>query len=249
MLELYHAEPGANSLRPLIVLKEKGIDFVSHYVNLLLFEQHAPAFVAINPNGQVPALVHDGELITESAVIGEYLDDVFHEVALRPHDNAQRARMRIWTKFCDEYFNGAVSMLGWHGMVRRIAQNIDEDQLEAVLSRIPLKEQRDKWATIAGDSFTEAELAESRRRIEVSVAKMEAILARSEWLAGPTYSLADINTLGIAGYIPRMMPELMNDQATPGCMRWLAEINARPGVQAALAMPNRLEETFKALGV
>ena len=249
MLELYHAEPGANSLRVLIVLKEKGIDFVSHYVNLLLFEQHAPEFVAVNPNGQVPVLVHDGEVITQSAVIGEYLDDVFHDVPLRPHDSAQRARMRIWTKFCDEYFNSAVSMLGWHGMVRRIARRIDKDRLEEVLSRIPLKEQRDKWATVAGESFSEEELAESRRKIGVSVARMEDILSGSEWLAGPTYSLADINTLGIAGYIPRMLPEVMNAGDTPHCMRWIEQMNARPGVQAALAMPNKLEETFKALGV
>jgi glutathione S-transferase len=69
MLELYHAEPVANSMKPLICLHEKGLDFVSHYVDLLRFEQHAPEFVKINPNGQVPVLVHDGNAITESTVI------------------------------------------------------------------------------------------------------------------------------------------------------------------------------------
>jgi glutathione S-transferase len=48
MLELYHAEPVANSMKPLICLKEKGLDFVSHYVDLLRFEQHGPEFVKIN---------------------------------------------------------------------------------------------------------------------------------------------------------------------------------------------------------
>jgi hypothetical protein len=60
MLELYHAEPVANSMKVLLCLKEKGIEFTSHYVDLLRFEQHQPEFVAINPNGQVPVLVHDG---------------------------------------------------------------------------------------------------------------------------------------------------------------------------------------------
>ena len=74
MLELYHAEPVANSMKVLLCLKEKGIEFTSHYVDLLRFEQHQPEFVAINPNGQVPVLVHDGATITESTVINEYLD-------------------------------------------------------------------------------------------------------------------------------------------------------------------------------
>ena len=51
MLKLYHAEPGANSLKSLIPLKEKGLEFESVYVDLHKFEQHDPAFLAINPEG------------------------------------------------------------------------------------------------------------------------------------------------------------------------------------------------------
>ena len=93
MVELYHAEPVANSMKVLLCLKEKALPFVSHYVDLLRFEQHRPEFVAINPNGQVPVLVHDGAVINESTVINEYLDEVFPAVALRPADPAARARI------------------------------------------------------------------------------------------------------------------------------------------------------------
>ncbi|MDB6008734.1 MAG: glutathione S-transferase, partial [Gammaproteobacteria bacterium] len=51
MLKLYHAEPVANSVKVLICLKEKRREFVSHYVNLLRFEQHEPEYLAINPDG------------------------------------------------------------------------------------------------------------------------------------------------------------------------------------------------------
>jgi len=74
MLELYHAEPVANSMKTLLCLKEKDLKFHSHYVDLLRFEQHRPEFLKLNPNGQVPVLVHNGAVITESTVINEYLD-------------------------------------------------------------------------------------------------------------------------------------------------------------------------------
>jgi len=57
VLHLYHAEPVANSMKSLLCLKEKGLDFHSHYVDLLRFEQHGADFVKLNPNGQVPVLV------------------------------------------------------------------------------------------------------------------------------------------------------------------------------------------------
>jgi len=248
MLELYHAEPVANSMKPLICLKEKGLDFVSHYVDLLRFEQHDPAFVKINPNGQVPVLVHDGAVITESTVINEYLEDVFPEVPLRPADPVARARMRVWSKFVDEYFCPALSMIGWHFMVRRIAKAIAKDEFEKLLERIPLPEQRQKWATVAGESFTEEQLADSRRRCGLSIQRMESILEKYKWLAGDQYSLADLNSYSMVAGMPRLMPEHMNENNAPRSLEWLARMDERPAVKAALAMPNKVPETLRAFG-
>ena len=248
MLELYHAEPVANSMKVLICLREKRLDFVSHYVNLLLFEQHEPEFVALNPNGQVPVLVHDGAVITESTVINEYLEDVFPDVPLRPTDPVWRARMRIWSKFVDEYFCPALSMIGWHVMVRRVAQSLGKEELDEVLARIPLKEQRDKWATVAGESFTEEQLAESRRKLQVSVVRAEAILRETEWLAGPDFSLADANTFSMLAGVERLHPELLYEKEAPRTREWLGRMRNRPGVRAAMAMPNKVPETLRAFG-
>jgi glutathione S-transferase len=248
MLELYHAEPVANSMKVLLCLKEKGLEFTSHYVDLLRFEQHQPEFVRINPNGQVPVLIHRGATITESTVINEYLDEVFPQVPLRPNDPVERARMRIWSKFVDEYFCPALSMIGWHNLVRRVAQSLKKDELDEVLARIPLQEQRDKWATVAGESFTEAQLADSKRRIGVSLQRMEDILRKSKWLAGSTYSLAEVNSYSMVAGVPRFFPDLMNEQLTPRSMEWLARMNERPAVQAALAMPNKVPEVLRTFG-
>lgn len=248
MLELYHAEPAANSMKVLLCLKEKGIDFTSHYVDLLRFEQHRPEFVALNPNGQVPVLVHDGAIVTESTVINEYLDEVFPQVALRPSDPVGRAHMRVWSKFVDEYFCPALSMIGWHVMVRRVAQSLKKDELDEVLARIPLKEQRDKWATVAGESFTEAQLADSRRRLSVSIQRMEESLKKSTWLAGPTYSLADVSAYPMAAGVARLHSELLNEQVAPRATEWLARMRERPAVKAAQAMPNKVPEVLRTFG-
>jgi glutathione S-transferase len=238
MLELYHSEPGANSMKPMLCLREKGLDFVSHYLDLSKFEQHSPEFVKINPNGQVPVLVHNGAIITESTVINEYLEDVFPEPRLRPEDPVERARMRIWSKFVDEYFCPSLSILGWQAIIPAFVKGLSAEQFEAKLAQIPLKEQRDKWRT-AAKSFNAEVLAESRRKVQVSIERMEKILSESPWLAGRSYSLADINTYSMVAAMPRLMPDVVNEKGTPHIVAWLAKMNARAAVKAALAMSRR----------
>jgi glutathione S-transferase len=158
-LKYYHAEPAANSLKSMIPLFEKGLAFESVYVDLHKFEQHSDWFIAINPEGQVPVLVHDGVIVTHTTVINEYLEDVFPGTpALRPRDPAGAARMRYWNKFIDEHVMNHVSMHGWHRMVGVIARSIENGDFEELLERIPLPDQRKKWAN-ARSGFSEADLS------------------------------------------------------------------------------------------
>lgn len=234
-LELYHGGPGANSLKPLLVLSEKGVDYVDHLIDFGRFQQHDPEFVNINPRGQVPVLLHDGRTITESTVICEYLDAIFPDrVPLRPKDEYWRAQMRIWTKFVDEYFCWCVSTLGWEEMGKRFVRNMPQAEFDAYVARVPVHEQRLKWHN-ARNGFDPALLEEERRKVRYSVGKLEGDLARREWLAGEDYSLADICTYAIAMSVPRMMPEVMNDEATPQAMRWLRAVEARPAVKKVFA--------------
>src|SRR3979411_2497611 len=173
MLELYHGGPGANSLKALLPLKEKSLEFTSHVLNLLQFEQHEPWFVKINPNAQVPVLVPDGKVRTESTVINEYVDETFQGIPLRPPDAYGRAQMRVWTKFVDEYFCPALSFLGWHAMIRTAVRDLSPEEFEAKVERIPLKEQRDKWRESAAQAWTPQKLDDWRRRGRASIQRME----------------------------------------------------------------------------
>ena len=99
-LTLYCFGPGANSLKPLLTLYEKGLDFTPRQLDPSKFEHNEPWYVKLNPNSQVPALDHDGKIIVESTVICEYLEDVFpNDNPMRPADPYLRAQMRIWTKW------------------------------------------------------------------------------------------------------------------------------------------------------
>lgn len=83
------------SYRVRIALNLKGLAYEQAFVRLREGEQRAPAFLARNPQGLVPALeLDDGAVLTQSLAICEYLDDVHPEPPLLPRDAAQRARVR-----------------------------------------------------------------------------------------------------------------------------------------------------------
>ena len=227
-------------MKALLYLKEKGLEFTSHYVDLLRFEQHEPAFVALNPNGQVPVLVHDGRIVIESSIIGEYLEDIYPDPPLRPADPYRRARMRIIMKFVDEYVLPALSVIGWHLMLRQVATAIDGATFDELMERIPLKEQQDKWRTIAGDSFPQETLDDCYRKLAVAADRFEKELTDGPWLAGPDYLLADINAYTVAAALPVRVPDAASPRNAPRLHAWLERMHARAAVQAALAMPNKV---------
>jgi len=59
----------------------------------------------------VPTLVHDGQPITESAVILYYLEDAFPQPPLMPAAPADRARVHMFNKLIDEYLNHSCMIL------------------------------------------------------------------------------------------------------------------------------------------
>ncbi|MDF1795181.1 MAG: glutathione S-transferase family protein [Coxiellaceae bacterium] len=94
MLTLYHANKSSCSQKVRLCLAEKKIDWQSKIINTKESENLTPTYLAINPDGVVPALADDDWIITESNVINEYLDDTHAEHALKPASLQRRALMR-----------------------------------------------------------------------------------------------------------------------------------------------------------
>jgi maleylpyruvate isomerase len=77
-----------------IALRLKGLAFETVAYNLRDKEHLAPAFLALNPQGLVPALEMDDAVLTQSLAICEYLDEVHPAPALLPTDPLARAQVR-----------------------------------------------------------------------------------------------------------------------------------------------------------
>jgi glutathione S-transferase len=80
---LFHA-PNTRSSGVRILLEELGADHEVHPINLGTNEQRGARYMAINPMGKVPAVLHHGALITEQPAIFIYLADLYPEAALAP---------------------------------------------------------------------------------------------------------------------------------------------------------------------
>lgn len=235
MLTLYSFSPGANSLKPMLTLYEKGLEFEHKRLDPASFEHHSAWYKKINPHGQVPALDDGGRIVTESTVICEYLEDAHPaEVKLRPDDPFDRAQMRIWTKWVDEYFCWCVSTIGWHRYVGNMVKDLSDAEFEAMVARVPLPEQQLKWRR-AREGFPQNMLDEEMRKIELSLRKLDNRLADHEWLAGGMYSLADICNFAIANGMETGFAEQVNERDTPHLLRWLRQINERPAARAMFA--------------
>lgn len=94
-MELYTYYRSTSSYRMRIALALKGLDYQALPVNLLKGEQRGTEYVAVNPQGRVPALrTDDAQLLVQSPAIIEYLEEVYPQPALLPRGAAARARVR-----------------------------------------------------------------------------------------------------------------------------------------------------------
>ncbi|AHC33809.1 MULTISPECIES: maleylacetoacetate isomerase [unclassified Pseudomonas] len=97
-MDLYTYYRSTASYRVRIALALKGLDYSAVPVNLLVppgGANHQPAYLAINPQGRVPALrTDDGELLIQSLAIIEYLEERYPQVPLLAQDLATRAHAR-----------------------------------------------------------------------------------------------------------------------------------------------------------
>src|SRR4029450_1961813 len=95
MLTLYDYPDCPFSQKVRVVLAEKHPQPEKIFVDLRKQEQKSPDFLRLNPYGKVPVLIDEDEVIYESTVINEYLDDEYPLPRLMPDDSGGRSRARL----------------------------------------------------------------------------------------------------------------------------------------------------------
>ena len=107
-LTFFHS-PNTRSAGARILLEELGADYTLHVLNMTKGEQREPAYLAINPMGKVPALLHRGELICEQVAVFIYLADLFPAAGLAPALNDPlRGPYLRWMAFYGSCYEPAV---------------------------------------------------------------------------------------------------------------------------------------------
>lgn len=105
---LFHA-PNTRSTGALILLEELGADHELHVLNMKAGEQRGAAYLAINPMGKVPAIVHEGALVTEQVAVFLYLADLYPEAGLAPTlGDPLRGPYLRWMAFSGSCFEPAL---------------------------------------------------------------------------------------------------------------------------------------------
>ncbi|MDD1795788.1 maleylacetoacetate isomerase [Enterovibrio makurazakiensis] len=93
-MKLYDYPKSSASYRVRIALNVKGLTYQSHCVSLLDGDQKSDAYTALNPSGLVPTLVDNGQTLTQSLAIIEYLEEAYPSPSLLPAAYAARAKCR-----------------------------------------------------------------------------------------------------------------------------------------------------------
>lgn len=159
-------------------------------------------FLAMNPAGDLPLLVEkDGTILSNSQVICEYLDEVYPETNLIGHDPVQRAETRRLVNWFDRKFH------------KEVTENlVDEKLMKAILN--------------LGEPHGPSVRA-GRANIHYHLDYIGFLTERRQWLAGDTFSLADISAaaqMSAVDYVGDVPWE-----QHPGAQQWYEKIKARTG--------------------
>lgn len=201
---LHHYPSSTCSQKVRLVLAEKGAQWDSTVVDLQRGAQFEPAYLALNPAGVVPTLVVGTQVLRESSVINEYLEDTIDAPPLMPRDAFLRARVRLWIRRLDDEIHPACGVLTFAATAaqRRARIEAQGSTVAAYLAQVPDEARRKRQQEV----LEHGAAAESVRRalgVHTTLFRdMDAALQDSNWLVGPGCTLADL------AYVPYVLRSL-----------------------------------------
>ncbi|MFY9212105.1 MAG: glutathione S-transferase [Aestuariivita sp.] len=205
----YDCATAPSPRRARMVIAEKGITLETRQIDLRNGEHLQPDFLAINPRGTVPVLVTDaGHVLTENLGIAAYLEAAFPDTPLMGRSPEETGLIWSWTAICEQHGGMPVA--------------------EALRNASPAMKDRALPGPVPYAQIPE--LAErGRARVAAFIELLEARLSESPYLAGESFSLADLTGfvfVDFARVVKMGIPE-----ANTATQDWFDRIKARPSAQ------------------
>ena len=213
-------------------------------LDLLAGDQLKPDYLALNPNGVVPTLDHDGAVVIDSSVIIEYLDEIAPEPEnFTPADPVERAKMRALMRFIDEMPAAAVRVPTFNlAFLPRFAA-MSEEQFIAFAESKPLR--KEFMLAMGRKGFPQKDMDAALDRLARTYERMDDAIAQSAgpWLQGKRPTLADV---ALMPAIVRMADLGLDTmwQDKPRVARWYDAIRAHPAFKPTYYFGSLLTERF-----
>ena len=228
-LHVYHYFLSNCAQRVCIALEEKGQDWTPHAVNLFTQENTTDEYFRINPTGLVPALVHDGVVVTESIDILRYIEQQFPEPALYPSDPEQRQQADNWMDSATDNHMGVVKTYMYSQV---LGASKKPQMMEHYVEK---QEDPDLIAfhrqTLSG--FAESTVLSAERRLFAFYDSIEKELGQHPWLVGDQFSHADI--AWFVTYFLNHRTGAVDFRNYPNIRNWAARIMQRPSFKRGVA--------------
>lgn len=209
-MKFYDCSMAPSPRRVRIFLAEKGITLDTVQVDLKSGENLGAAFLKINPRGTVPVLqLDDGTCLDETVPICRYLEELYPDPPLMGTDAKSRAVIA-----------NHVRHIEWDGFL---------PGAEALRNSAPAFADRG-LPGVTGVPAIPALAERGRQGLQRFFDRLEANLSASEYIAGSTYTIADITALCVVDFAAWV--KIRPGDSHPHIRRWYGRVSARPSASA-----------------
>lgn len=226
---LFHYGMSNCSQRIRIMLEEKGLAWTSHIVDIPKEENLTEWYQGINPNGLVPTLVHDGQVIIESSDILKYLKD-YTETEIQASLSADLEIENQVIALSDAGQNN-LKVLSFQYLFKPFAKK-SKEQLNTLDEKLKNRELYQFHKTFSSESgMPIAKIRQAVWEMYTALEQLNTVLAKQPWLSGSEFGIADATW---AVNIHRL--ELMCFPLTkfPHVRRWFKFLKQKPSYQKGL---------------
>ena len=211
-MKLYDTTGAPNPRRVRIFMAEKGVDCEKVELNIVKGENLTEEFLAVNPRGMMPTMVlDDGTVIDETVAICRYIEEAHPEPALMGTDATHKAQVEMRQRHME-----------WDGLI---------PAMEAFRNSFPGFSSRGLGGNVGEVAAIPEMVERAKASLERYYQRLDDDLADNEFVAGDTFSIADITALCTIDFAAGAARVPIPDTCE-NVQRWHAAVSARESAQA-----------------